>query len=97
MRATIFTSTIYRVMVIILCYVVALDLRAQSFEEQNAKMMTRMDTESFKEKIVLNKAIALDHQLEPFRQREKDKDGAYRIHLYSIFARNYTTAHYLSF
>lgn len=61
----------------LLCCVFAGNLRAQSFEEENTKVMERMDTQSFKGKVLLNKAIALDYQLEPFLTREKNKEGAF--------------------
>ena len=80
MKTTRLTSTIL-IAVVMHCYVFAVDLQAQTLEEENAKAMSHMDTETFKGKVVLNKAIVLDHQLEPFRKREKDKDGAYRMNL----------------
>ncbi|WP_149240746.1 hypothetical protein [Dyadobacter sp. 32] len=62
-------------------------VHAQTFEEENARVMERMDTEGFKGKVLLNKAIALDYQLEPFRTREKDKEGAYVTHLDAMLLR----------
>ncbi|PWJ59671.1 hypothetical protein CLV98_102505 [Dyadobacter jejuensis] len=58
------TSIVLKIAVL-LCLVCAANVYAQSFEEENTKVMERMDTESFKEKVLLNKAIALDYQLEP--------------------------------
>ncbi|PWJ59669.1 hypothetical protein CLV98_102503 [Dyadobacter jejuensis] len=74
------TSIVFKITVL-LCCVCAAKVYAQTFEEENTKVMERMDTESFKEKVLLNKAIALDYQLEPFRTREKNKEGTYVMHL----------------
>ncbi len=57
---------------ILLCSIFQISLHAQSLDEENVKIMSRMDTESFKGKIVLNKAMVFEHQLEPFWKREKD-------------------------
>ncbi len=62
------TSIVFK-MTVLLCCVMAIVAPAQSFEEENAKVMDRMDIEGFKGKVLLNKAIALDYQLEPFRTR----------------------------
>ncbi|PWJ59667.1 hypothetical protein CLV98_102501 [Dyadobacter jejuensis] len=77
------TSIVLKIAVL-LCLVCAANVHAQSFEEENTKVMERMDTESFKGKVLLNKAIALDYQLEPFRIREKNKEGTYVMHLDAI-------------
>ncbi|WP_149240750.1 hypothetical protein [Dyadobacter sp. 32] len=57
---------------ILLCSIFQISLHAQSLDDENVKIMSRMDTESFKGKVVLNKAIVLEHQLEPFRKHKKD-------------------------
>ncbi len=80
MRTVSNTSTSLYILTVILV-VFPLALAAQTLEEENAKMMSQMDTESFRGKVVLNKAIVMEHQLEPFRRRIRDKDGSYRMYL----------------
>ncbi|PWJ59665.1 hypothetical protein CLV98_102499 [Dyadobacter jejuensis] len=84
---TIFLPHINLSYIVLICCALSIDLHAQTFEEENAKVMERMDTEGFKGKVLLNKAIALDYQLEPFRTREKDKEGAYVTHLDAMLLR----------
>lgn len=78
---TISTASTSLYILIIVFIILPLTLAAQTLEEENAKMMSQMDTESFRGKVVLNKAIVMEHQLEPFRRRIRDKDGSYRMYL----------------
>ena len=57
---TIFLPLIWISHIILICCALTIDLHAQTFEEENAKVMERMDTESFKGKVLLNKAIVLE-------------------------------------
>ncbi len=84
---TIFLPLIWISHIILICCALTIDLNSQSFEEENAKVMERMDTESFKGKVLLNKAIVLDYQLEAFYTREKNKEGAYVMHLDAMLLR----------
>ena len=74
-------NSIFFRLTILLFFVFVINVQGQSFEEENAKELSRMDTESFKGKVVLNKAIALNDHLEIFRNREKNKESAYQIHI----------------
>ena len=65
---SILLSLIYLSHIVLMYCTLSITLRAQDFEQENAKIMERMDTESFKGKDLLNKATALDYQLEPEKQ-----------------------------
>jgi hypothetical protein len=80
MRIKRYTLTLLSFFVFFSC-VSVLDLWAQNLEEENGKVLARMDKEPLKGKIVLNKAIALDEHLALFRKPEKDKDNVIRINL----------------
>ncbi len=80
-------NSIFFRLTILLFFLFVVNVHGQSFEEENAKVMERMDTESFKEKVLLNKAIVLDYQLEPFYTREKNKEGEYVTHLDAMLLR----------
>ncbi|CAG4999809.1 hypothetical protein DYBT9275_02312 [Dyadobacter sp. CECT 9275] len=49
-------------LIVLFCSVFFINVKGQTLEEENNKVLERMDKESFVGKIVLNKAIALDEQ-----------------------------------
>ncbi len=50
---------------------------ARSQSEDNAEALSKMDLTVFGEKAFLNKAIVIDEMFEPFREKQKSKEGSY--------------------
>jgi hypothetical protein len=55
----------------------ALSLSVYAQNEEHEKKLREMDVSVFGNKTLLNKAIVIDEMLEPFREKQKDKEGKY--------------------